>query len=105
MGAWDFASLVTRAAGTSGGNTVSIQSGEPIFVKGIVLANTDASDPGTITIRKAETDENFITTQLPANGIDVIDIPFIADLGLEVVFGGTSPETCSATIFHFHEGT
>lgn len=75
-----------------------IESGEPIYVWGIMVSNTTA---GIVTIEEANTSTVIMRFDVnTADKIQVMDIPFMADKGLQV----TTPASCVVTVFHSNAG-
>lgn len=80
---------------------VQIESGSPITVFGIVIAN-QSLNPQDIEIDDAN-GVRLIPVAVPANSSVVIDIPFLADNGLSIDSLADGTEVF-ITVFHSHPG-
>lgn len=107
---FEFAPRVTQLNGASGGNTATLVSGEPVRVWGYVLTET-GGNTATVDIQTATATADvaagtsLIIHHTTADSNTVVDIKFIADAGLQVVFSGTNPEDSQITILHSHPGS
>lgn len=105
MASWSFASRVTQLSGIAGGNTVELESGQPVRVWGFILTNLNGTAGDIITLRSADGTITYVEQALAATDSLISDIPFIADKGLEAVFSGATEEDLRVTIFHDAPGS
>ena len=82
--------------------TFTIENGNPIKVYGIYVSNGGDSQNVAITLR--DNDSNTIHIyEVDASANIQLDVPFMADNGLEIV-SGTSDAEISVTVFHSNAG-
>jgi hypothetical protein len=92
----DFAPVVsfTEAVGTT------VISTDPIDIWGILVAN-DSSTIVEVRFRHADNSEEFMSVNVEDGDYKVIDIPFIADRGIEV---NINLDRVGVSIFHSQAG-
>jgi hypothetical protein len=90
-----FASRYTHVAASQ--TDSQIQSGNPIHIWGI---QASAGTAGTVTIEEAGTSTVIMIIDLATNGTFVLDVPFLADAGLQV----TTAADTTCTVFHDSAG-
>ena len=102
---FEFAPKVTQLLGVTAGNTATLESGEPVRIWGYVVSQGLSNS--LITIRTNGTNTTLFTHNMVANSTHVIDIKFIADDGLQVVFADDGGDAGNAriTLLHNHPGS
>ena len=83
----------TFAPGAAADGAVLSEGSIKVF--GIVAANTNSSAE-TVIIEEADGSTVIMRLQVPANNTIVMDIPFVADNGINVTTGATT----TTTVFH-----
>lgn len=110
MGHRTIAPRSTRITAADGVATTEVAGGEPVIVFGFTVENNTGADTGTVTVQSADASRVYLRHTMAANaeGVVVMDIPFEADAGIEVVFSGdilTNAADIGVTVYHSHPGS
>lgn len=105
MSSWGFAPRVSRLTFSASGVASQLASGEPVRVWGYAIANTGTGSTTQVDVQSADGSVTYSSHVFGVAEIEIVDVKFIADKGIQVVVTGANFADFNAVFFHSNSGS